>query len=127
MLSNLAETLHSSTKWKNKQVAKIWGLYLKKQRFGDTMQFPEGLENTPFTTELILNYPCLLLSGPLRTYRTEIPGRVLSYLTTPLTDLHLRFSMGHTLQKFYVLLSLHFVGTISQYIHNQEKVRNSKT
>ena len=48
MLSNLAETLHSSAKWKNKQVAKIWGLYLKKQRFGDTMQFPEGLENTPF-------------------------------------------------------------------------------
>ena len=48
MLSNLAETLHSSAKWKNRQVAKIWGLYLKKQRFGDTMQFPEGLENTPF-------------------------------------------------------------------------------
>ena len=51
MLSNLAETLHSSAKWKNKQVAKIWGLYLKKQRFGDTMQFPEGLENTPFKYE----------------------------------------------------------------------------
>ena len=48
MLSNLAETLHRSAKLKNKQVAKIWGLYLKKQRFGDTMQFPEGLENTPF-------------------------------------------------------------------------------
>ena len=48
MLSNLAETLHSSAKWKNKQAAKIWGLYLKKLRFGDTMQFPEGLENTPF-------------------------------------------------------------------------------
>ena len=45
MLSNLDETLHSSAKWKNKQVAKIWGLYLKKQRFSDTMQFPEGLEN----------------------------------------------------------------------------------
>ena len=49
MLSNLAETLHSSAKWKNKQAAKIWGLYLKKLRFGDTMQFPEGLENTPLT------------------------------------------------------------------------------
>ena len=49
MLSNLAETLHSSVKWKNKQVAKIWGLYLKKQRFGDTMQFPEDLGNTPLT------------------------------------------------------------------------------
>ena len=48
MLSNLAENLHSSAKQKSKQVAKIWGLYLKKQRFGDTMQFPEGLENTPF-------------------------------------------------------------------------------
>ena len=57
MLSNLAETLHSSAKWKkNKQVAKIWGLYLKKQRFGDTMQFPEGLENTPFKLK-ILKYP----------------------------------------------------------------------
>ena len=49
MLSNLDETLHSSVKWKNKQVAKIWGLYLKKQRFGDTMQFPEDLGNTPLT------------------------------------------------------------------------------
>ena len=48
MLSNLAETLHSSAKWKNKQVAKIWGLYLKKQEFGDTMQSPEGLEDSPF-------------------------------------------------------------------------------
>ena len=34
------------TKIRNKQVAKIWGL--KKQRFGDTMQFPEALENTSF-------------------------------------------------------------------------------
>ena len=50
MLSNLTETLHSSAKLENKQVAKIWGLQLKKQRFGDTMHFPEGLENTPFTT-----------------------------------------------------------------------------
>ena len=49
MLSNLAETLHSSAKSKNKQVAEIRSIYLKKQRFGDTMQFPEGLENTPFT------------------------------------------------------------------------------
>ena len=48
MLSKLAETLHSSAKWKNEQVAKIWSLYLKKQRFGDTTHFPEGLENTPF-------------------------------------------------------------------------------
>ena len=48
MLSNLAETLHSSAKLKNKQVAKIWGLYLKKQRFGDTIRFPEGLEDIPF-------------------------------------------------------------------------------
>ena len=36
------------SKIKNKHVAKIWGLYLKKQRFGDTMWFPEGLENTPW-------------------------------------------------------------------------------
>ena len=48
MLSNPAENLQSSAKWKSKQAAKIWGLYLKKQRFSDTMQFPEGLENTPF-------------------------------------------------------------------------------
>ena len=26
MLSNLAETLHTSAKFKNKEVAKIWGL-----------------------------------------------------------------------------------------------------
>ena len=54
MLSNLAENLHSSAKWKNKQAAKIWGRQLKKQRFGDTMQFPEGLENTPFKAVLAL-------------------------------------------------------------------------
>ena len=49
MLSNLAETLHSSAKSKNKQVAKIWGLWLKKQRFGaTTICFPEGLEDTPW-------------------------------------------------------------------------------
>ena len=51
MFSNLSETLYSSAKSKNKQAAKIWGLYLKKQRFCDTMQFPEGLENTPFNFE----------------------------------------------------------------------------
>ena len=56
MLSNLSETLHSSAKckpWqneKNKQVAKIWGLWLKKQRFGDKLWFPEGLGNTPLKT-----------------------------------------------------------------------------
>ena len=48
MLSNLAETLHSSAKLKNKQVAKIWGIWLKKQRFGATICFPEFLENTHF-------------------------------------------------------------------------------
>jgi hypothetical protein len=48
MLSNLAETLHSSAKIKNKQVAKIWGLLLKKQRFGATIGVPEGLEDTPW-------------------------------------------------------------------------------
>ena len=37
MLSNIAETLHSSAKWKNKQADKIWGIWLKNQRFGDTM------------------------------------------------------------------------------------------
>ena len=48
MLSNLAETLYSSAKLKNKQLAKIWDLWLKKQRFGATICFPEGFENTPF-------------------------------------------------------------------------------
>ena len=48
MLSNLAETLHSSAKLENRQVAKIWSLYLKKQRFGATIIFPEGLEDTLF-------------------------------------------------------------------------------
>ena len=42
MLSNLDETLHSSAKWKNKQVA-------KKQKSGPKMYLPEGLEDTPFT------------------------------------------------------------------------------
>ena len=55
-LFNLAQTLHSLAKFKNKQVAKIWGLYLKKQRFGDTMLFPEGLENTPFNTSYIIDF-----------------------------------------------------------------------
>ena len=34
MLSNLAETLHSSAKLKNKQVAKIWNLanHVKKEK-----------------------------------------------------------------------------------------------
>ena len=41
MLSNLSETLHSQTKSKNKQAAKIW------QKFGATMHSPEGLEDTP--------------------------------------------------------------------------------
>jgi hypothetical protein len=44
-LSNLAQTFHSSAKFKNKQVAKI-----NKQKFGATMQFPERLEDTPITS-----------------------------------------------------------------------------
>ena len=40
MLSNLAETLYRSAKLKNKQVA-------KKQRFGTTIRFPEGLKDSP--------------------------------------------------------------------------------
>jgi hypothetical protein len=48
MLSNFTETLHSQRKSKNKQVATIWSLKLKKQRIGTTMYFREGLENTPF-------------------------------------------------------------------------------
>ena len=35
------------SKIKNKQVAKIWGLYLKKQKIGATISSPESLENTP--------------------------------------------------------------------------------
>ena len=35
-------------KIKNKQVAKIWCLYLKKQKIGATMYFPEGLEDRTF-------------------------------------------------------------------------------
>ena len=46
---NVVQSLHSQRKSKNKQVAKIWGLWLKKQIFGDTMWFPEDLENTPYT------------------------------------------------------------------------------
>ena len=32
---------------KNKQKAKIWCLFLKKQKIGATMYFPEGLEDSP--------------------------------------------------------------------------------
>ena len=42
------KNLHSSRKLKNKQVAKIWSLYLKKQKFGTTVHFPDGLEDSPF-------------------------------------------------------------------------------
>ena len=45
----ISESLHSQTKFKNKHVAKIQSLKLKKQKFGATMQSPEGLENTPLT------------------------------------------------------------------------------
>ena len=68
MLSNLSETLHSSTKLKSKQVTKFWSLLLNKQKFGTTMQFPECLENTPFNkrcsgahfVSFIFNYYCTL-------------------------------------------------------------------
>jgi hypothetical protein len=33
---------------KKKQVATIWSLSLKKQKIGATMQFSEGLEDSPF-------------------------------------------------------------------------------
>ena len=31
-------------------MAKIWSLYLNKQKYGATIYFPEGLENTPFNS-----------------------------------------------------------------------------
>ena len=40
--------MYTSAKFNYEQVAKIWGLQLKKQRFGATIMFPEGLEDTPF-------------------------------------------------------------------------------
>ena len=53
-LFNLAQTFHSLPNFKNKQVAKhLKSLTKKKQKIGATIRFPEGLENTPFTTELI--------------------------------------------------------------------------
>ena len=55
MLSNLAETLHSSAKLKNKQAAKNWGL-LKKQKSGPTMYLPEGLKDTPFCYSHSINF-----------------------------------------------------------------------
>ena len=57
MLSNLSKTLHTQRKLKNKQVAKVWSLYLKKQKIGATMYFPEGLENTPFTALRSTGFP----------------------------------------------------------------------
>ena len=53
MLSNPSETLYSSTKFKEKQVTKFWSLLLNKEKFGTTMQFPECLENTPFSAKTI--------------------------------------------------------------------------
>ena len=44
ILSNLTETLHSSRKLKYKQLA-------KKQKFGTTIRFPEGLEDTPLNQQ----------------------------------------------------------------------------
>ena len=35
-----------------KQVAKIWCLYLKKQKIGATMYFPVGLEDTPLNSQV---------------------------------------------------------------------------
>ena len=52
--SNLSETLHSQRKFRNKQIAKIWSLYLKNQKFGTTMQSPEGLEDSPLRWDLYL-------------------------------------------------------------------------
>ena len=45
MLFNLAETLHSSAKFKNKQVAKTT---TKKDLVQQCNYFPEDWENTPF-------------------------------------------------------------------------------
>ena len=53
MLSNLSETLHSKRKLKNKEVAKIWCLYLNKQKIGAAMHFPEGLEDSPFKLRVL--------------------------------------------------------------------------
>ena len=55
---NVPETLHRSAKFKNKQIAKIWGLYLEKQKSVPKMWLPEGLENTPFTSNYQNNF-CL--------------------------------------------------------------------
>ena len=77
MLSNLAETLHSSAKSKNKQVAKIWGLQLKKQRFGATICFPEGLENSPFKPQTVLNKYFWPLKSGFKIYRRGIMVQVL--------------------------------------------------
>ena len=56
MFSNLPETLHSQTKFKNKQVAKIWIFLLKKQKFGATMHSPEGLVDTLLIQNMATDY-----------------------------------------------------------------------
>ena len=49
MLSNLAETLHSSAKLKNKQVAKIWVSNSKKKDLVQLLGF-QKVWDTPFTS-----------------------------------------------------------------------------
>ena len=49
MLSNLAETLHSSAKLKNKQAAKIEVSNSKNKDLAPKCVYlPEGLKNTPY-------------------------------------------------------------------------------
>ena len=65
-MSNLAQTLHSLAKFKNKQVTKIWSL--KKQKIGAAILFPEGLKNIPFKITVCISF--YILDEEQSHYRT---------------------------------------------------------
>ena len=81
MLSNLSQTLLSSTKSKNKQVAKIRSILFKKQKSVPKNRFPEGLENTPLNTTFEMFWPfcAVVISQNIILYTRAFTQ---SYLTT---------------------------------------------
>ena len=64
---------------KNVAEAKIWGLYLKKQRFGANMHSPEGLEDSPFRhLSLDISHPFeFSIAHVITTVQAEIKNMLL--------------------------------------------------
>ena len=86
--SNLSQTLHSSAKSKNKQVANIWSIYLYKQKSGPKIRFPEGLENTPFT---LIKLKWGVFRGP-DFYTVDLKGHYFYTLKSKITRVSLFWS-----------------------------------